>query len=287
MENKIQVNDQELMIKDYEGQRVVHMWDIANAHGVDVRNIRMNFKNNQKYLIEGEDYFLVEKTNDFVVNLIDNEDLSKNTVNRAKDIPVFTETGYLMMVKPMTDEISWKVQRQLVNCYFKVKETASEVKENNQVPLANLADINKTLELITGMYEKMNVPSEEILKTTECLLEKTGLVLPKISMKRDKSNFISLVEIVEKIGIYDLYKKPNLEATVSTFEHLGIDSKFYKVTVWFNEKTEPIYDVKFSPEIISMVSNYLKEKNYPKYLEKQLNDGNIKRMIILYKGKDL
>lgn len=287
MENTLTVNDQELMIKEYEGQRVVTMWDIANLHGVDVRNIRMNFKNNQKYLIEGEDYFLVEKTDDFVVNLIDNEDLSKNTVNRAKDIPVFTETGYLMMTKPMTDEISWKVQRLLVNCYFKVKETVKEVKENNNVPLANLADVNKTLEILTGMYQKMHVPSEEILKTTECLLAKTGLELPKVNMKRDKSNFISLVEVVEKIGIYDSYKKPNLEAAVSTFEDLGIDSRFYKVNVWFSEEIEPKYDVKFSPEIISLVSNYLKEKNYPKYLEKQLRDGNIKRMLVLYKGKDL
>ena len=35
---------------------------------------------------------------------------------------LFTESGYLMIVKVFTDELAWNVQRQLVNAYFRVKE---------------------------------------------------------------------------------------------------------------------------------------------------------------------
>lgn len=33
-----------------------------------------------------------------------------------------TESGYLMLVKSFTDDLAWEVQRQLVKCYFSVKE---------------------------------------------------------------------------------------------------------------------------------------------------------------------
>ena len=44
-----------------------------------------------------------------------------------KGITVLTESGYLMIVKTFTDDLSWKVQRQLVNTYFKVKEQEKPV----------------------------------------------------------------------------------------------------------------------------------------------------------------
>ncbi|HNQ43870.1 MAG TPA: hypothetical protein PKI59_05545 [Candidatus Cloacimonadota bacterium] len=31
----------------------------------------------------------------------------------------FTESGYLMLVKSLTDDLSWAVQRELVNSYFR------------------------------------------------------------------------------------------------------------------------------------------------------------------------
>lgn len=35
---------------------------------------------------------------------------------------VFTQTGYLMIVKSFTDELSWAIQRELVNGYFSGKK---------------------------------------------------------------------------------------------------------------------------------------------------------------------
>lgn len=34
---------------------------------------------------------------------------------------LITETGYLMLVKSFTDDLAWKVQRELVDSYFRVR----------------------------------------------------------------------------------------------------------------------------------------------------------------------
>lgn len=41
-------------------------------------------------------------------------------------ITYITESGYLMISKVFDDDISWEVQRKLVNSYFRFKETTSK-----------------------------------------------------------------------------------------------------------------------------------------------------------------
>ena len=289
MTNTLIVNDQELMIKEYEAQRVVHMWDIARLHGVPTKNIRTNFENNRKYLVEGEDYFLVEKTEEFADNLIVSKDISKKALGPAKNIPVFTESGYLMMVKPMTDEISWQVQRQLVNCYFKVKEVVREAEEKEVKPeIKSLADVNKTIELLTGMYDRMMVSNEDKLNTVKTLLETAGLQLPYVEIPNvvDKSNYISIRELAKKIGIYDRYSRPNIEAVAAVMDIIKLDNDEFKATMSLDTDNNDTYKMVFSPALVKKVSQWLSERDYPQFLERELNNGDIKRILVVYRDKD-
>ena len=48
----------------------------------------------------------------------------------ARDfVTVLTESGYLMIVKSLNDDLAWTVQRLLVNYYFRAKEEAAPVEE--------------------------------------------------------------------------------------------------------------------------------------------------------------
>ncbi len=47
----------------------------------------------------------------------------------TRGITVLTETGYLMIVKTFTDDLSWSVQRQLVNNYFEKRVVKNVVDE--------------------------------------------------------------------------------------------------------------------------------------------------------------
>lgn len=119
--NTIEINNQNVLVKQYNGQRVVTFKDIDTVHGRADGTARRNFNSNKKHFIEDEDFFKISP-NEFRTAIAP---MDKRQTN---DITLITETGYLMLVKSFTDELSWSVQRQLVNNYFRTNETKDEIK---------------------------------------------------------------------------------------------------------------------------------------------------------------
>jgi len=223
MNKIVSINNNNLTIKEYEGQRVVTLWDIARLHGKDVRSIRMNFENNKRYLIEKEDYYLIEKQSEFAVNIIDSKEINYHSLNASKNIPVFTESGYLMMAKPMQDELSWQIQRQLVKSYFKVQEIKQNIIEN--VPFDN-------------KIEKLQLEKEGF-KLAIDLLKPSKVSAIKMLKDFNKSQGLSteyLPEYVdEQIGksATELLKKFNVSMSTIKFNQLMLEHGFLE------EKTRP------------------------------------------------
>ena len=119
MNEVITIENTEMQIKEYKGQRVVTFKDIDTVHQRPAGTAKRGFNKNQKHFIEGEDFIKV------CVDEIRTHKLW-NISNKARsDITLITESGYLMLVKSFTDDLSWNVQRQLVNAYFRVKEEQS------------------------------------------------------------------------------------------------------------------------------------------------------------------
>lgn len=146
MNGIITIENTELQIREYNGQRVVTFKDIDDVHGRVNGTARNAFKRNKKHFIINEDYFVCETY----------EAKERFGITAPRGLILFTENGYLMLVKPFTDDLSWDVQRRLVNSYFKVKDkpphttALSTAVEPPKVPLRvswyqdNLEDI-KTL----------------------------------------------------------------------------------------------------------------------------------------------
>ena len=119
MNEVITIENTEMQIKEYKGQRVVTFKDIDTVHQRPAGTAKRGFNKNQKHFIEGEDFIKV------CVDEIRTHKLW-NISNKARsDITLITESGYLMLVKSFTDDLSWNVQRQLVNAYFRAKEEQS------------------------------------------------------------------------------------------------------------------------------------------------------------------
>lgn len=106
------INTIPLMIKEYSNRRVVTFKDIDTVHERPDGTARKRFNDNRKHFIEGEDYF-VRKTD---------EAAKEFGIVAPNGLILMTETGYLMLVKSFTDDLAWRVQRDLVNTYFKAKE---------------------------------------------------------------------------------------------------------------------------------------------------------------------
>lgn len=118
----IKISNKDLQVKQYKGQRVVTFKDIDMVHERAEGTAKRNFNENKKHLIKDIDYFEVKQS-----------DFQKYEI-RTLEIPnrgitVLTESGYLMLVKSLQDDLAWEVQRELVNRYFKVDNSRKVISE--------------------------------------------------------------------------------------------------------------------------------------------------------------
>ena len=109
--SELTIGNVNIVIKEHQGQRVVTLKDIDNVHQRPDGTARRNFNTNKQHFIEGVDYFKIQPNEIRTVG-----------ITSPNGGTVVTESGYLMLVKSFTDDLSWDIQRQLVNTYFKVKE---------------------------------------------------------------------------------------------------------------------------------------------------------------------
>lgn len=140
--------------KEYNGQRVVTFKDIDEVHGRTEGTARKRFADNKDKFIEGVDYF-VRKTD---------EAKKEFGITAPNGLHLITETGYLMLVKSFTDDLAWAVQRELVNHYFKKKETEKPQYKREMVvdiPInreyqAAFAEIQKLLNAVEVSVQHIN-----------------------------------------------------------------------------------------------------------------------------------
>ena len=131
----IRIENSDISVKEYKGQRVVTFKDIDTVHGRPDGTARRNFNTNKRRFIEGEDYFIVssdEIRTSLLFPISDNDFMRKI---------LLTEQGYLMLVKSFTDDLAWKVQRQLVNSYFRVRQVST--------------DLSPQMQMLYGMLDQM------------------------------------------------------------------------------------------------------------------------------------
>ncbi len=116
VENVALIQGTELQVKEYQGNRVVTFKDVDRVHQRPDGTARRRFNDNRRRFLEGTDFFKVCASEIRTHNIMD---ISSKA---HEDVTLLTESGYLMLVKSFTDDLAWKVQRDLVNTYFKMKE---------------------------------------------------------------------------------------------------------------------------------------------------------------------
>lgn len=148
MAKYIEVNNTNLTIKEYNNQRIVTFEDVDNIHQRPKGTTKRNFRQNNHRLIEGTDYVILKHSQ---------KDEIRTLVIPNRGITVLTETGYMMVVKSFTDDLSWQVQRQLVNTYFKMKEHS---KQNEIAPIPQ--NEIQSLDILEMMIKEMKKQNERV-----------------------------------------------------------------------------------------------------------------------------
>lgn len=117
MSNIIKINNKDLQVKEFNGQRVVTFKDIDMLHERVDGTANKRFLDNLKHFEKGTDYFELYGDELREIKQLPNFGIGLN----ANKVILITESGYLMLVKSLQDDLAWKVQRELVNGYFRTK----------------------------------------------------------------------------------------------------------------------------------------------------------------------
>lgn len=268
MNNKIvKINKQMVNVKEIDGQRVVTFKDIDSVHQRPEGTARKRFNDNKKHLIEGEDFF-VRKTD---------EAKKKFGITAPNGLILLTESGYLMLVKSFTDDLAWKVQRQLVKSYFAIKKIGESKKKSEC-----LASVNNAVKILTPMLKAAGCNSQIQLLTAKSLYEKAGVVIP-IEIKADQKYFDS-VHIARQAGI--LYKssgKPADKAVNEIIRRLNLSDSEYTET-WEAKGNWQGPVRKYAETTIDKVKAWISEHNYPNEIEYAQYDGQVKRYHVVYRN---
>ncbi len=171
VENAITVGNHALPIKEYNNVRVVTFKDIDMVHERADGTAHRNFKANKNRFIEGIDYFRrnsSEAKNEF--NLI-----------APNGLILITESGYLMLVKSFTDDLAWKVQRELVNTYFRVKDVVTIMRAMTRT----IQDMSARINQFEALPDEVATLKKEIKKLTptplNCSSWKRNIATPLVS----------------------------------------------------------------------------------------------------------
>ncbi len=150
MNEVITIENTEMQIREYDGQRVVTFDDICAVHECERKRLTKHFERKRKHFLKDVDYYELtrKELNDLTSP---NSKIIGNPMIKAY---LFTESGYLMIIKCLDDDLAWKVQRQLVNSYFKVKQ---EIPERKTYPLLVedrwLAEMEPNFEYLCKAYK--------------------------------------------------------------------------------------------------------------------------------------
>ncbi|CAK8737739.1 hypothetical protein SODG_001468 [Sodalis praecaptivus] len=121
MSNFVAIQNTAMPVVEYQGKRVVTFAMIDKAHGRKKGTSKRAFNRNRSRFIEQEDFFEIGRG-------LKDPNLTDGTFSEfAPKGIVLTESGYLMLVKPFGDDLSWDVQRQMVKAYFR-RNTLGELR---------------------------------------------------------------------------------------------------------------------------------------------------------------
>lgn len=163
MNEIIKINDHKIVVKEYMGRRVVTFKDIDTVHERPYGTARKRFNDNKKHFIESEDFYIITQASE-----IRTLGIERPQGGVPDKVILITESGYLMLVKSLTDDLAWDVQRKLVNSYFGKKKSMSiaeqiQILAQGNIELNNRVDsIEKKLEDFKRDMPLLGVETEKI-----------------------------------------------------------------------------------------------------------------------------
>lgn len=258
------INGADLQVREYHGVRVVTLKDIDTVHQRPDGTARKRFNDNKAHFIEGTDYF------------VRNSDEAKREFGMVapNGLTMVTESGYLMIIKSFTDDLSWAVQRELVNCYFRVKQgKASTPKAKQEV---SLSSVNNMASIFGKALAQAGVDPVQKVLAYQQIYRKAGFDLDMNFFPAEK-RFYFLEDMAKKLGMMSKAGLPHAQAVGALVRTLPV-REGEKQTVYFERNGHSDACDKYSDSVLDMAREWLQENCYPPVIF-----GNGKNYNVRYK----
>jgi hypothetical protein len=138
----VKVQGTDLSVIEYKGQRVVTLAMIDKVHNRVKGTARKRFNDNRKHFVEGTDYFNLSASE------IRTPTMAAGFPAHTRNGLAITEAGYMLLVKSLTDDLSWKVQTELRNVYFQHKELTEQVALHTVQTSSTMVDLADPLAVL-------------------------------------------------------------------------------------------------------------------------------------------
>lgn len=115
MNHLVHIHGTEIPVVEVQGVRVVTLAMVDRVHQRPDGTARRAFNEHRARFIDTDDFL------ELTAHEIRTQSVGHVFPPRTPKGIVLTESGYLMLVKSFTDDLAWKVQRDLVNGYFRQK----------------------------------------------------------------------------------------------------------------------------------------------------------------------
>lgn len=247
--NSISINNNSIERKLYNNQPVVTFKDIDLVHERVSGTARRNFYKNKKHFIENEDYYLVTIANAKCTNFVHSNLPPKGQY-------IFTESGYLMLVKSFTDDLAWKVQRQLVNSYFRLKEETYEQLELEPYKLEKKTYKGKPVMTVRDIVYLTGQTRDSLNWAIK--RDGLGLLLQGRSLEdlREENGFVlgatRRLNILFNEDVYRLTKNQNIPGE----KRIRINEYFNNSSIPREEKSIKVKDVEILQEVEELNTLY-------------------------------
>ena len=186
-----------------------------------------------------------------------------------------------MVTKSLTDDLSWKVQRQLVSSYFKKEATPQKPKEAKRIPLSS---INMMVKNIKEAFKEAEVEPIFIAAEMQRIYTDSGYPVkaPLLTDKETMPKLYDCTEMAKELGIYSASDKPHNQAVSAIIKKLHIpDSEI--VTAAFSRNGHEDVTIQYKPSVVEDVKLWLAENNYPTKIPYTDSKGNPKTCTVMYK----
>ena len=183
-----------------QGKKAILAKDAALIHTQPVGNINRIVNNNRKWFEDGIDVIDLKDNKNFTM-FLKQSGFSQNQINASNHIYLFSERGYSMLVKFMSDEKATQIYKQLLNNYFNMRVAIKENKPAivNQERLAIMKDNSATRR--ANILYKIAMATEST-SSKEALLAKAAEVLTgEMTIPIMKVKYYSAGEVGKKLGI--------------------------------------------------------------------------------------